>query len=155
MQSWRSLWLALLICFMSLTAGCKPESVDIYGRPIRLSDYRGKWVVIHYWTTWCAPCIQQIPELIKLVQYYPKQTVVLGVNPDNLDNKVLQELAEEYQINYAFLKQFPIEKLGGKKSDLPVTYIINPQGKLVNTITTPLKLSDFQTILNLPPIAYP
>jgi thiol-disulfide isomerase/thioredoxin len=147
-------YLVFVFFACSLLFGCKPDAVDSYGRPIRMSDYKGKWVVISYWATWCPTCIREIPELIKLKTYYP-QVIILGVNPDNLDNKVLRDFAEEYDVNYPFLSHFPIEDWSGKTtSELPVTYIISPEGKLYQTLLGPQTLANFQSVMHLPPVTY-
>lgn len=147
----RTLWTFSIVLML---VGCGPDAVDIYGRPINISNYRGRWVVIHYWATWCDPCITEIGELIKLKTYYP-QVVILGVNPDNLSNSVLQNLAQQYGVNYDFLSKFPIEDWGGRMpTDLPVTFIISPKGRLYETLKGPQTLSNFQSVLNLPPITY-
>lgn len=143
-----------IIVMSFMLSGCHPDAMDIYGRPINISSYRGRWVVINYWATWCAPCISEIGELIKLKTYYP-QVVVLGVNPDNLDKSVLQDLVQEYNINFDILTSFPIEDWGGKfPTDLPTTFIISPKGKLYQTLTGPQTLSNFQSVMSLPPISY-
>lgn len=147
-------YLTLLIICVALL-GCQPKVVDSFGRPIQMSAYSGKWVVIHYWATWCSPCIGEIPELIKLKTYYPKQVVVLGVNIDHLDNAVLRELAGDYRVNYPLLREFPIEHWASKPpSTLPVTYIISPKGELYQTLLGPQKFENFQAVMNLPPITY-
>ncbi len=150
----KMLRISFLMVLSLMLPGCHPDTMDIYGRPINISSYRGRWVVINYWATWCAPCISEIGELIKLKNYYP-QVVVLGVNPDNLDKSVLQDLVQEYNINFDILRTFPIEDWGGKlPSDLPTTYIISPKGKLYQTLTGPQTLSNFQSVMSLPAISY-
>lgn len=147
-------WLIILL-LSSLLIGCGGrDAVDIYGRPVSLSNYKGRWVVITYWTTWCADCINEIGELIKLKNLYP-QVVILGINPDNLDNKVLQDLVQEYNINFDVLSKFPIEDWGGKTpAQLPTTFIFNPKGELYQTLLGPQKLANFQSIMNLGPPVY-
>jgi thiol-disulfide isomerase/thioredoxin len=144
----------IILCSSYLLTGCAPDAVDIYGRPIRISDYRGKWVVINYWATWCSPCIAEIPDLNKLARYYKGKVVVLGVNISNLTNQELKDLREDYEVEYPFLSHFPIEKWGGEYENIPVTYILNPKGKLYQTLTGPQTLANFQAIMNLPPITY-
>lgn len=144
-----SLFIFCLGLVLLALTGCKPEAIDDYGHPIRLSDYRGKWVVVSYWATWCAPCINQIPELVQLKQYYSDKVVVLGVNMDRLDNNVLRDLGQAYRINYPLLNNFPIEKWAKKPKTLPVTYIFNSQGRLVKILEGPQTFSSFQLILNL------
>lgn len=150
----RLLAISFTMILIALLSGCAPDAVDSNGKPIRMSDYRGKWVVIHYWATWCSPCIQEIPDLIKLAKYYKSKVVVLGVNVDQLSNPVLNNLAQGYQVNYPFLQQFPIEKWGGKPEKLPVTYIFDRSGRLFATLLGPQKLQNLQTTMNLPDITY-
>jgi len=138
-----------------ILAGCHPDAVDSAGRSISLSDYKGRWVVINYWTTWCAPCIAENPDLVKLAKYYSAQVVVLGVNLDHLDNRVLQDLRQKYRINYPLLGSFPIEKFGAAQpTSLPITFIFNPEGKLYTTLSGQQTLTNFQAVLSLPPITY-
>jgi thiol-disulfide isomerase/thioredoxin len=151
----RKLLLSLLFFpLLLLLNGCSPDAIDSYGHPIRISNYRGKWVVINYWATWCSPCIQEIPDLNKLAEYYKDKVVVLGVTIDNLNNAALQGLAQGYQVKYPFLRYFPIEKWGGKPNTVPITYILSPKGRLYKTLVGPQKLINFQSIMQLPPITY-
>lgn len=154
MRKFKLHWLFILL-LSSLLIGCSgPDAVDIYGRPISMSNYKGRWVVITYWTTWCADCVNEIGELIKLKSLYP-QVVILGINPDNLDNKVLQDLVQEYNFNFDVLSKFPIEDWGGKTpSQLPTTFIFTPKGELYQTLLGPQNLANFQSIMNLGPPVY-
>jgi cytochrome c biogenesis protein CcmG, thiol:disulfide interchange protein DsbE len=98
-------------------------------KTIRLTDYRGKVVVLNFWASWCAPCLEELPSLIDLQKQMP-QVVVLGVdfndNPDSyrqflIDNHVdlLTIRDESQQSNLAFGTTRP-----------PETYIIDGQGKI-------------------------
>lgn len=154
-MQFRTLGISVLIVWCLIMSGCKPDAVDIYGRQVRMSNYKGRWVIINYWATWCSPCISELNDLIKLKTFYPR-VVIFGVNPDNLDNSVLQNLAQSYGVNYDFLKEFPIENWGGKKpTKLPTTFIISPKGKLYQTLEGPQNFSNFQSVMNLPPVSYP
>jgi len=108
---------------------------DLAGKQHTLSDYKGKWVVINYWATWCPPCLDEIPELIEYHEAYNKdQAVVLGVNYEDVEDHDLKTFIDEYFISYPVLKGDtsrppPFGRLLG----LPTTYVISPQGKLVST----------------------
>jgi thiol-disulfide isomerase/thioredoxin len=72
------------------------EAKDINGNTVRLSDLKGKIVILNFWATWCAPCIEEVPSLIKLVQEYKGQLHLLAISGDsNL---------EDIKV---FLKSFP------------------------------------------------
>ena len=57
------------------------DGVDVEGRPLKLSDYRGKVVLLLYWGSWCGPCMQQVPQERELTaRYKGRPFTVLGVN---------------------------------------------------------------------------
>jgi thiol-disulfide isomerase/thioredoxin len=151
MKIWRSL---LLVAFAVLLTACGADAVDIYNRPIKMSNYEGKWVVISYWATWCPACIGEIPALNTLAKYYKDQVVVFAVNPDNLSDDVLRNLTESYGVQYLFLRSFPIDKWGGKVQKLPVTFILDKKGRLYKTLETPLTIQDLKKIMSLPDVNY-
>ncbi len=53
---------------------------DLDGRPVRLSSFRGRWVIINFWATWCTPCLREIPELIWFSERYSDRATVIGIN---------------------------------------------------------------------------
>jgi len=108
------------------------ELSDLQGQKHHLSDYRGKWVVVNYWATWCPPCLEEIPELVDFHDTHKdKDAVVLGVNFESVSLKKLRQFSEEYFINYPVLRTTPGPR--GELGDipgLPTTYLISPQGEI-------------------------
>jgi len=73
------------------------------GKPFDIEQYRGKVVVFHYWATWCAPCIRQIPVLTELYEKYGEQGfVVLGICYDNELERAL-EFVERHELRWISL----------------------------------------------------
>lgn len=129
----------LLLGGCVLTA-CKPapDAVDSSGKPISLSEYKGKWVVVNYWANWCGPCQKELPELDQLAQAKTGQVVVLGVNFDGQTNHEIQIFKDSLDLHFSLLREFPREKWGIKDvSVLPTTFLISPEGKLVATLQGP------------------
>ncbi len=58
------------------------ELTGLSGSPVKLSDYRGKVVLLNFWATWCIPCQQEMPLLQDRASRYPDKLVILGVNDD-------------------------------------------------------------------------
>jgi len=103
---------------------------DVKGKTHKLSDYRGKWVVVNFWATWCPPCRYEIPELIEFQKaHHGKDAVVLGLNYEQVDPKYLKEFMDETSINYPVLRVVPGKKLPfGRLRGLPTTVLISPEG---------------------------
>ncbi len=133
-------FILIFVCFM-LTA-CNRETVvvgqvqDIAGHTFDLAAYRGKWVIINYWASWCAPCTKEIPELNAFYNAHgEKQALILGVNFDGLPSVELQQLVTKMNINYPVLSQDPKALLGiDNIPGLPVSYIISPKGRVVKAL---------------------
>jgi thiol-disulfide isomerase/thioredoxin len=103
---------------------------DLEGKPVSLSDFRGKWVIVNYWATWCPPCLDEIPELVSLHEDNSDRLVVLGVDYEEVNNDYLREFVESHLISYPVVRMdpVPVTRLGPVMG-LPTTYIISPQGE--------------------------
>ena len=106
---------------------------DMEDKQHKLSDYRGKWVVVNYWATWCPPCLTEIPELVDFHEdHKDKDAVVLGVNFEDIGLKGLKRFSEEYFMNYPVLRSKPAASSAlGIIPGLPTTYLVSPQGEVV------------------------
>ena len=112
------------------------EFVDLEGNPSKLSDYRGKWVIVNLWATWCPPCLAEIPDLVMFHEKHADlDAVVLGINYEDLDPKKVKNFAEDQMINYPVLRF--TEKPNGQSTPfgvlrgLPTTYMVTPEGDIV------------------------
>jgi thiol-disulfide isomerase/thioredoxin len=73
---------------------------DMNGASVKLSDYKGKVLLINFWATWCGPCIKELPGLIALYdEYQDKGFVVLGISGDD-DAETLRSFSNEWKIKY-------------------------------------------------------
>lgn len=127
----------LALCSLMLWSTlCAAASVDftlegVDGRKYSLSDYRGKWVVVNYWATWCPPCLEEIPELVHFhEQHKDKDAVVLGVNMEDIDRETLTAFIDEQFITYPILLQKPGMQAVGPIPGLPTTYLVSPEGEV-------------------------
>ena len=106
----------------------------------KLSELRGRWVVINYWAEWCKPCIKEIPELNELAREYPDLAVV-GVNFDGAEGEELANQISQLGIAFPVLAEDPAARLGiPRPAVLPTTLILDPQGKLAQTLVGPQTL---------------
>ena len=105
---------------------------DLEGRVASLKKYRGKIVVINFWATWCAPCLAEIPEFVRLQRSYRNRGIqVIGVTYPPVNPARVRRLAVKSRINYPLLfGNRRIAKLYGVTNLLPVTIIVDRQGRL-------------------------
>ena len=108
------------------------QSLD--GKTVRLSDFRGKPVVLNFWATWCGPCKIEMPWFVDLQkQYGPAGLQFLGVAMDDASTKDITEFAESMKVNYPILvgKESVGDAYGGVQF-LPETFYIDRNGKVVD-----------------------
>jgi thiol-disulfide isomerase/thioredoxin len=105
---------------------------DTNGTKHSLEAYKGRWVVVNFWATWCAPCVKEIPEIAEFRREHP-EVVVLGIALDIEDGvEKTQQFAKKVGHDYPLVLEEPsIEKQFGKVKGLPVTKVYDPSGKKV------------------------
>jgi len=104
------------------------------GETFRLSDHKGKVVLLNFWATWCGPCRMETPDLVALQKEYgPRGFTVVGLSTDDFaDPAALLPFAKQYAINYPVLLATPAmrEPFGGIPA-LPTSFLINKAGNVV------------------------
>jgi thiol-disulfide isomerase/thioredoxin len=97
------------------------------GRTVRLADYRGKVVVLNFWASWCAPCLEEFPSLIQLQRDMP-QIVVLAVSFNDEEAAYRTYIAENHidLLTIYDAKQVSNHAFGTERP--PETYIIDRKG---------------------------
>jgi peroxiredoxin len=110
------------------------ESLD--GKSMRLSDLRGKAVLLNFWATWCEPCKIEMPWFVELQNEYGSQGLqVVGVAMDDSSKEEIARFAKEMGVNYPILigKEAVGEDYGGVPA-LPESFFISRDGRIVNRI---------------------
>lgn len=101
---------------------------DTTGKIHKLENYKGRWILVNFWATWCPPCLKEIPDLIALHENR-KDIMVIGVAMDFGDAQVVMDFVRSMSITYPII-------LGDRKvasqldeiSLLPSTYFFDPEG---------------------------
>ena len=106
---------------------------DVNGKDVRLSDYKGKVILLDFWATWCGPCKFEIPAFVALQEKYGSRGLqVIGVSVDDTIEK-LQPYVREYQINYPVLQGLghdDVQEAFGPIFGIPVNVVISRDGKI-------------------------
>ncbi len=109
---------------------------DLSGKTVKLSDYRGKAVVLNFWATWCPPCKTEIPWFEDLQDRYGNQGLeVVGVALDDSSDQDIAKFAQEMKMNYPVLlgKEETSDLYGGVDA-LPTTFYIDRSGKITEMV---------------------
>lgn len=106
---------------------------DTTGKQHVLSQYKGKWVFVNYWATWCPPCLEEVPDLVALYDARKnKDVVVIGVVFDFDSEKDVFEYVDDMLMSYPIvLGDEQVKAQIGSAEVLPTTYVYNPRGELV------------------------
>lgn len=110
---------------------------SLTGESVKLSDFRGKVVLLNFWATWVGPCRILTPWLVELQsQYGPQGLQVVGVSLDDDATKVeISEFADSMRVNYPILMgDEKVANAYGGIPAMPVTFVVGRDGKTVDRI---------------------
>jgi thiol-disulfide isomerase/thioredoxin len=119
---------------------------DIHGRYIRLSDYRGKVVLINFWATWCPPCRKEIPDLIRLQrQYRSRGLQIIGVTYPPQKLAEVRRFVQRAKVNYPVgLGTEETKSRLSRSEALPTTIVIGADGRIRDIIEGILLPEEFE-----------
>ena len=131
-----SFLLLILLFFSSTVSALDFSFTDTEGESYTLSQYKGKWVLVNFWATWCPPCRKEIPDLSDF-HLESEDAVVIGVNYEpGLKDERLKKFIALYLVSYPITRVNDeiIEALGEPRG-LPTSILIDPQGNVAKKIT--------------------
>jgi len=114
-------------------------------RKVALHDYRGQTVVLNFWATWCAPCVEEMPSLIQMADNVKSKNVtVIGVSID-VDEAAYKSFLQKHGVSFLTVRD-PEQKSSGLygTTGWPETYIIDKNGVLRRKFVGPVNWNDPQ-----------
>lgn len=135
--------LALALAANLSAAQPAPDSAPFFGatlanadnRPVAMSRYRGKPLVVNFWARWCPPCRAEIPELNSFAKKHAGKIDVVGIGIED-DAAAVKAFARDFPIQYPVYlareqAQTLMSGLGNARGGLPYTLFIDRQGKVI------------------------
>lgn len=107
---------------------------DLQGRPQSLAQWRGQWLVLNFWATWCAPCVEEMPTLQQVARDYGRRGVaVVGIGIDSAS--AIRRFRDELKLDLPLLVAGAggtdlARELGNPSGALPYTVLLSPQGRI-------------------------
>lgn len=127
---------SILIILAVLLQNCKESQSDLDkielqsldGTPIDMDDFKNKTVFINFWATWCKPCIQEMPTIVKAQEVLKDKNVVF-LFPSNESVDLIEGFKERKSFDFNYVQSKNMEALNIVA--LPTTFIFNPKGELI------------------------
>lgn len=122
---------------------------DLQGRLQDIAQYRGKWLIVNFWATWCGPCVAEIPELNSFHARRKQQAAVIGIAFEKTPVDQIRQFVQEFNITYPILvigeePLVPLEPLKG----LPSTFLLSPRGEYLHAHVGPVTVGQLEQLLD-------
>ena len=133
-------WLIIPVALVAAAVGVYFYHLNQYdfttldGKGYKHSDLNDQYVFVNYFAEWCAPCLKEVPELVKLEKRKPDNVSLFAISYDNISDEKLMELKVKYNMDFPLINRietpFPFER----PQFLPATFVLNPDGTLAGQL---------------------
>lgn len=113
------------------------QQADINGKPVKLSDFKGKYVLLDFWASWCVPCREENPNVVKeYAKYKDKNFEIVAISLDNKKENWLKAIQDD-KLTWVHLSDLQgwkneVSVMYGVKG-VPTNFLISPEGKILAT----------------------
>ena len=123
------------------------QTVD--GKRLDLMDFRGRWLVVNFWATWCGPCLKEMPELSAL-HAMREQIKVVGLAYEDISDEEMKAFLVKHPVAYPVVIVDPLAppRDFATPRGLPTTYLIGPDGKVAHHFLGPVTAEDIETAIS-------
>jgi peroxiredoxin len=120
------------------------ELARLDGGTWRMADHRGQVVLVNYWATWCGPCWEETPGLIRLSnELGPKGLAVVGVAIDEGGEAKVRKFVDEFRVPYPVVMPERMSQMEFGMEGVPTTILVDRQGRVAKTYVGAVRQADF------------
>ena len=145
----------ILFCLLPLSTTFAYEKVidfsfnDLEGKTHNFSDYKGKWVLVNYWATYCPPCLAEMPDIERFSQDNKDKFIALGFDVGGSEKADIAEFSYHNKINYPLIPTQGSTLLAfGIVMAVPTSYVISPEGEIVDKFVGLITYDDLDYYVN-------
>lgn len=140
--------ICLAVTWFTVFAAFAFDLKDTVGQSQRLTDLKGKWVVVNFWATWCTPCLAEIPDLAALDKARDDVDVI-GLAYEEIESPDMEAFLREHPISYpmAVLDVYHPPADFDTPPGLPMTYLIAPDGKVAKQFLGPTDAKELAQLI--------
>ena len=115
------------------------------GKTWRMSEHRGQVVLVNYWATWCGPCREEMPGLVRLSgELGPRGLAVVGVALDEGGEEKVRRFVEELRVSYPIAMPEKLSQVEFGLGGLPATVLVDREGCVAKTYVGAVRERDFR-----------
>ena len=145
-------WVKPLMPWYEQQAEFTFELTDTKGDVFTEKNTRGKYLVVNFWATWCAPCLKEIPAFVKFYNKNSDYVEILGLDYEPVNLAVINEFIERFNINYPLVlynnnNDSEYSKFG-EIFGMPTTLIYSPEGELLQTFMGEITIEDLDKYIS-------
>ena len=145
-------WVKPLMPWYEQQAEFTFELTDTKGDVFTEKNTRGKYLVVNFWATWCAPCLKEIPAFVKFYNKNSDHVEILGLDYEPVNLAVINEFIERFNINYPLVlynnnNDSEYSKFG-EIFGMPTTLIYSPEGELLQTFMGEITIEDLDKYIS-------
>lgn len=119
------------------------------GQSFDLSKQTGKWVIVNFWATWCAPCLKELPDISAYVSSHKDKVAAIGLAFEDSDKADIEKFLKTHPLSYPVAQVDVMDppKDFETPKGLPNTYVIAPDGHVAKAFLGPITSKDIDGVI--------